>query len=42
MEEVDPNQDEIFVSGLPTDITEQEIADYFGQIGIIKEVRKII
>jgi RNA recognition motif-containing protein len=42
MEEADPNKDEVFVSGLPLDITEQEIADYFGQIGVIKEVSKII
>lgn len=38
MEEADPNKDEVFISGLPLDITEKEIAEYFGQIGIIKEV----
>ena len=42
MEEVDPNNDEVFITGLPLDITEQEIAEYFGQIGVIKEVGKII
>jgi RNA recognition motif-containing protein len=42
MEEADPNKDEVFISGLPLDITEKEIAEYFGQIGIIKEVGKII
>jgi RNA recognition motif-containing protein len=42
MEEADPNKDEVFISGLPLDITEKEIAEYFGQIGIIKEVSKII
>jgi len=33
------DSDEVFVSGLPLDITEAEIAEYFGQIGVIKEVR---
>jgi RNA recognition motif-containing protein len=42
MEEADPNKDEVFVSGLPLDITEKEIAEYFGQIGIIKEVSNIV
>ena len=37
-QEIDPNNDEVFVSGLPLDVTEEEIAEYFGQIGIIKEV----
>lgn len=32
------DNDEVFISGLPLDVTEQEIADYFGQIGIIKQV----
>lgn len=34
----DTENDEIFISGLPLDVTEEEIATYFGQIGIIKEV----
>lgn len=38
MDDIDPEKDEIFISGLPTDITEEEIAKYFGQIGVIKEV----
>jgi RNA recognition motif-containing protein len=31
------DQDQIYISGLPTDTTEEEIAKYFGQIGIIKQ-----
>ncbi len=38
---VDPDMDEVFVSGLPTDVTEEQLAEYFGQIGIIKEVRPV-
>lgn len=34
----DAETDEIFISGLPLDVTEEELATYFGQIGIIKEV----
>jgi RNA recognition motif-containing protein len=34
----DTENDEIFISGLPLDVTEEELATYFGQIGIIKEV----
>ncbi|EKX55246.1 hypothetical protein GUITHDRAFT_99029 [Guillardia theta CCMP2712] len=30
-------EDTIYVSGLPKDITEQRLVDFFGQIGIIKE-----
>ena len=38
--QVDPENDEVFISGLPlTGVTEQDIADHFGQIGIIKQVR---
>ena len=37
-ETVDPDNDEVLISGLPLDTTEQEIADHFGQIGIIKQV----
>lgn len=38
--QVDPENDEVFISGLPlTGVTEQDIAEYFGQIGIIKQVR---
>lgn len=39
--QLDPENDEVFISGLPTDTTEQDIADYFGQIGIIKQVHGI-
>ncbi len=42
MEEADPNKDEVFITGLPLNITEKEIAEYFGQIGVIKEVSKNI
>lgn len=39
--QVDPENDEVFISGLPlTGVTEQDIAEYFGQIGIIKQVRR--
>lgn len=38
---VDPENDEVFISGLPADVTEQEIAEFFGQIGIIKQVRLV-
>ncbi|KAI8105921.1 hypothetical protein M9434_000500 [Picochlorum sp. BPE23] len=38
--QLDPENDEVFISGLPTDTTEQDIADYFGQIGIIKQDKK--
>jgi RNA recognition motif-containing protein len=34
----DTENDEIFISGLPLDVTEEELATYFGQIDIIKEV----
>ena len=36
--QVDPDNDEVFISGLPPDTTEQDIAEYFGQIGVIKQV----
>ena len=36
-----PESDTIFVSGLGSDITKGRIAEYFGQIGVIK-VRSII
>ena len=36
---VDEENDEVFISGLPLDVTEEAIAEYFGQIGIIKQVR---
>lgn len=29
-------QDTVFVSGLPEDATEAQIAEYFGSIGVIK------
>eukprot|EP00890_Picochlorum_soloecismus_P004717 jgi/Picsp_1/5246/NSC_02608-R1_rna-binding protein cabeza len=37
---VDPENDEVFISGLPLDTTEQDIAEYFGQIGVIKQDKK--
>jgi len=39
--QVDPDNDEVFISGLPLDTTEQDIAEYFGQIGVIKQVSGI-
>ena len=39
MGDFDPEQDEVFISGLPLDVTEEEIAAYFGQIGVIQEAR---
>lgn len=33
-------EDTIFVSGLPEDTTEAQLAEYFGQIGIIKFDKK--
>ena len=36
--DIDPDKDEVFISGLPLDITEEEVAKHFGQIGVIKEV----
>lgn len=38
--QVDPENDEVFISGVPlTGVTEQDIAEFFGQIGVIKQVR---
>lgn len=39
-EDFDDDRDQIYVSGLPTDITEQQLADHFGQIGMIKMDKK--
>lgn len=36
----DDDRDQIYVSGLPKDVTEQELADYFGQIGTIRIDKK--
>lgn len=36
----DDDRDQIYVSGLPKDVTEQELADHFGQIGTIKIDKK--
>lgn len=33
-------QDTVFVSGLPDDVTEEEIASHFGAIGLIKIDKK--
>jgi RNA recognition motif-containing protein len=35
-----PDTDMIYVSGLPTDITVNEVAEHFGSIGIIKFDKK--
>uniref|UniRef100_A0A7S0YJD3 RRM domain-containing protein n=1 Tax=Polytomella parva TaxID=51329 RepID=A0A7S0YJD3_9CHLO len=35
-----PDTDTIYVSGLPKDVTEDEIAGYFGSIGILKIDKK--
>mmetsp|Transcript_6540 Transcript_6540/g.15713 ORF Transcript_6540/g.15713 Transcript_6540/m.15713 type:complete len:288 (-) Transcript_6540:571-1434(-) len=35
-----PNTDTIYFSGLPTDITEDEVAKFFGQLGTIKMDKK--
>jgi hypothetical protein len=32
--------DEVFVSGLPPDATEESIAKHFGTIGVIKQARR--
>ena len=32
-----PDTDTIYVSGLPTDSTEDEIAKHFGSIGVLKQ-----
>jgi RNA-binding protein FUS len=31
-----PDTDTVYVSGLPTDISEKDIEEYFGSIGVIK------
>lgn len=33
---METQDDTIYVSGLPDDVTEEAIAEFFGQIGIIK------
>jgi RNA recognition motif-containing protein len=35
-----PNTDTIYFSGLPTDITDNEVVEYFKQIGTIKLDKK--
>ncbi len=32
----DPMQDTIFISGLPDDVSEEELAVHFGMIGVVK------
>ena len=34
-----PETDMIYVAGLPTGITEEEIAKHFGTIGVLKQAR---
>lgn len=36
----DVAQDTIFISGLPDDATEDQLAEHFGQIGLIKYDKK--
>jgi len=36
----DQQQDTVFVSGLPEDVTDDQIAEFFGSIGIIKIDKK--
>lgn len=36
----DVSEDTIFVQGLPEDTTEEQLAEFFGQIGIIKFDKK--
>ena len=35
-----PETDMIYVAGLPTGITEEEIAKHFGTIGVLKQARR--
>lgn len=35
-----PATDTVYVSGLPTNITERDVEEYFGSIGIIKTDKK--
>ena len=39
-EDIDPDKDEIFISGLHPDVTEADLVDFFGTIGVIKDVRR--
>lgn len=32
----DADNDTIFISGMPTDVTEEQLSNYFGSIGVIK------
>ena len=36
-----PETDMIYVAGLPTGITEEEIAKHFGTIGVLKQARRL-
>jgi len=33
---IDSNQDTVFISGLPDDISEDQLVSHFGSIGVIK------
>lgn len=35
-----PDTDTVYVDGLPLDVSEKEIAEYFGSIGVIKVDKK--
>eukprot|EP00199_Chlamydomonas_sp_CCMP681_P005079 CAMPEP_0119106298 /NCGR_PEP_ID=MMETSP1180-20130426/4031_1 /TAXON_ID=3052 ORGANISM="Chlamydomonas cf sp, Strain CCMP681" /NCGR_SAMPLE_ID=MMETSP1180 /ASSEMBLY_ACC=CAM_ASM_000741 /LENGTH=116 /DNA_ID=CAMNT_0007091605 /DNA_START=71 /DNA_END=417 /DNA_ORIENTATION=+ len=36
-----PSTDMVYVSGLPAGVTEKEIEEYFGSIGVIKQDKKL-
>ncbi len=36
----DNGTDQIYISGLPRDVTEEQLAEFFGQIGLIKMDKK--
>ena len=36
----EPNTDMVYVSGIPQDTTEEDIAAHFGSIGLLKEDKK--
>jgi RNA recognition motif-containing protein len=33
---IDSNQDTVFISGLPDDVSEDQLVSHFGSIGVIK------
>ncbi len=36
----DSGTDQIYISGLPQGVTEEQLAQHFGQIGLIKQDKK--